>query len=227
MTDTTDPPQSPSSDAADLKERIEAERTGVPFLYWKDGNQQQQIKPLDDAVARLTVGRGRDQDLTLAWDMQVSRSHALVERLGGEWFVDDISRNGTYVNGDRISKRHRLDHKDVMCFGATRVTFCDATSPDETGPTDRTPPESPWAPMTEMQKKVGIALCRPLVDDSSALPAGNRQIADEVGLGLDAVKAHLRVLYRANGLDTLPQMEKRTRLARKLLDNGTFQPHDF
>jgi hypothetical protein len=225
MTDQTEPPDRPS-DAVDLKSRIEAERTGRAFVYWKDGDQRQQIRVLDPAIDRLTIGRGRDQDIVIDWDKQVSRSHALVEKLGGEWFVDDLSRNGSYVNGDRVGKRLRLRHKDVMCFGATRIAFEDRASAEESDSTARASDEV-WAPMTATQRRVLLALCRPLVDNGTALPAANRQIADEVGLGVDAVKAHLRVVYDRYGLSELAQMEKRTRLARLLLANGTFHPHDF
>ncbi len=225
MTDPTESPD-PQSDAADLKSRIEAERTGIAFVYWKDDEQRQRICMLDPTVQRVTIGRGRDQEIVLDWDKQVSRSHALLEKFGSEWFVDDISRNGSYVNGDRVGKRHRLKHKDVMTFGATRVSFQDRASAEETDSTARTS-DDVWAPMTPTQRKVLVALCRPLIDDGSALPAGNRQISEEVGLGVDAVKAHLRVVYERYGLTELAQMEKRTRLARLLLGNGTFQPHDF
>jgi len=227
MTHATDPPNAPSSDAADLKARIEAERTGLAFVYFKDADKRQQIVMLDPGLQRLTIGRSHDQDLAIGWDNQISRSHALLEKLGGEWFVDDMSsRNGTFVNGDRIGKRQRLEHKDVMCFGSTRLAFHDRAGAEAIESTARAPDEA-WAPMTAMQRRVLIALCRPLVDDSAALPAGNRAVADEVGLGVDAVKAHLRVVYDRYGLSALPQMEKRTRLARLLLANGTFQPHDF
>jgi FHA domain len=226
MTDPTDPPEHPSSDAEDLKARIEAERTGIPFLFWKNGNRQQEIKMLTDDVQRLAIGRGRDQDITLAWDPQVSRSHALLERAGGEWFVEDRSRNGTHVNGSPISKPHRLEHKAGIVFGATRVTYWDVLSEAENDSTVRTPEER-WAPITDTQRRVLLELCRPVYHDPAALPASNRHIGDEVSLGVDAVKAHLRGVYRAYGLDTLPQMEKRTKLARLLLANGTFQDHDF
>jgi DNA-binding NarL/FixJ family response regulator len=50
-----------------------------------------------------------------------------------------------------------------------------------------------------------------------AVPATNREIADAVGLSVDAVKGHLRVLYARFGLDALPQHEKRVRLAELAL----------
>ena len=157
----------PTSDAADLKARIEAERTGQAFLYWKDVDARQQILMLDPDTERVTVGRRGDQDIVLDWDKQVSRAHALLEKRGGDWtLIDELSQNGSYLNGDRINRRVRLDHKDVMCFGSTRITFQDRARAEEDS-TARASEET-WAPMSARDRDVLRALCRPLVDDSSA-----------------------------------------------------------
>lgn len=217
----------PTSEAADLKARIEAERTGQAFLYWKDADARQQILLIDPDAERVTIGRRDDQDVVLHWDKQVSRAHALLEKRGGDWtLIDELSQNGSYVNGDRVTKRYRLEHKDVMCFGSTRVAFHDRTSAEQIDSTARTAEEA-WAPMTARDRDVLRALCRPLVDDSSAMPASNEEIADKVALSVDSVKARLRAQYERYGLADLRQGEKRTRLARLLLSNGTFKPHDF
>ncbi len=215
-----------TSDAADLKARIEAERTGQAFVYWKDVDARQQILLLEPDAERVTVGRRGDQDIVLDWDKQVSRAHALLEKRGGDWtLIDELSQNGTYVNGDRINRRVRLEHKDVMCFGSTRITFQDRARAEEDS-TARASEET-WAPMSARDRDVLRALCRPLVDDSSAMPASNEEIAEKVSLSVDSVKARLRVQYERYGLVELRQGEKRTRLARLLLSNGTFKPHDF
>jgi hypothetical protein len=217
----------PTSDAADLKARIEAERTGKAFVFWKDVDARQRILLIEPDAERITVGRRGDQDIVLDWDKQVSRAHALIEKRGGDWtLIDELSQNGTYVNGDRINKRVRLEHKDVMCFGSTRITFQDRASAAEEESTARASEET-WAPMTARDRDVLRALCRPLVDDSGALPASNEEIAAAVGLSVDSVKARLRVQYERYGFVDLRQGEKRTRLARLLLSNGTFKPHDF
>jgi len=72
-----------------------------------------------------------------------------------------------------------------------------------------------------------IALCRPIVNDGSVIPATNAQIAWEVHLSVDAVKAHLRKLFERFQLDHLPQNEKRAKLVRIVLERGTLKPHDF
>jgi hypothetical protein len=78
-----------------------------------------------------------------------------------------------------------------------------------------------------MQRKVLIALCRPVNVSPFAPPATNKQIADEVFLSVDAVKAHLRILFDRFGIGELPQNEKRARLAARALLDGVLRPQDF
>ena len=93
--------------AAELKERLEAEQRGLPFLVYRDGGEQV-IAGLDPERERLTLGRGRDVDLRVD-DPEVSRVRR-APRTDGEWTVldDDLSHNGTFVNGRRIRRRRRL-----------------------------------------------------------------------------------------------------------------------
>ena len=44
---------------------------------------------------------------------------------------------------------------------------------------------------------------------------------------MDAVKAHLRVLFERLGLDALPQNQKRARLAAVAIVDGLVHAHDF
>ena len=46
-------------------------------------------------------------------------------------------------------------------------------------------------------------------------------------LTVDAVKAHLRVLFERYGLSQLPQNEKRARLVASVLDAGVLAARDF
>jgi DNA-binding NarL/FixJ family response regulator len=82
-------------------------------------------------------------------------------------------------------------------------------------------------PISESQRKVLVALCRPLKDSAYAAPATNKDIADEIHLSVDAVKAHLRVLFERFGLDALPQNQKRAQLAAVALVNGIVRQHEF
>jgi DNA-binding NtrC family response regulator len=67
----------------------------------------------------LTFGRDHpDADLALHLDRRMSRSHAEVIRLRGELVIRDLrSRNGTWVNGERV--RHRsLRDGDIIRIGS-------------------------------------------------------------------------------------------------------------
>ena len=60
----------------------------------------------------------------LPWDSEVSRRHAhLVLAEEGWALVDDESRNGSYVNGERVTEQRSLRDGDVFRFGDTVVLF--------------------------------------------------------------------------------------------------------
>jgi pSer/pThr/pTyr-binding forkhead associated (FHA) protein len=175
---------------------------------------------------RLTIGRRAESDIALDWDVEVSRAHALLEQVAEQWtLIDDgLSSNGSFVNGLRVQGRQRLRQGDRLCFGNTQLLFRDP-GPAESEATRRETPSA--VPLTPGQHKLLVALCRPLNDARSALPATNRQIAEEVFLSVDAVKAQLRVLFERFGLGELAQNEKRVRLAQAALAAGAVLPHDF
>ena len=87
----------------ELSERLAAERKATAFLVYRDAAGQQAILSLHDAD-RVTIGRGPANQLTVDWDAEVSRTHAVLERIGGDWIVvdDGLSHNGTHVNGHRV-----------------------------------------------------------------------------------------------------------------------------
>ena len=137
-----------------------------------------------------------------------------------------MALNGSFVNGSRIHGRHRLEDKDHMYFGQTRVVYREPESDPGSQSTARAL-ESPAAiPLTETQRKLLIALCRP-VESGSATPATNPQIAAEVHLSVDAVKAHMRHLFDRFELGDLPQNEKRQQLVAIVRGSGLLSPHDF
>jgi predicted component of type VI protein secretion system len=177
---------------------------------------------------RVTIGRDPEADVAIAWDAEVSRTHALLERVGLAWTaVDDgLSRNGSFVNGSRVIGRCRLADGDRLRVGATEITYRDshATGAESTAAAGFGPPIMPLSPM---QRKVLIALSRPVHSGQSPSPATNRQIAEEVYLSVDAVKAHLRVLYGRYDLNHLPQNEKRAQLVATALESGVLDPREF
>jgi FHA domain/Bacterial regulatory proteins, luxR family len=213
----------------ELKARIDAERAGEPFLLYRGGDDRQRLFAFEPGVTELTVGRRQSADVELDWDDQVSRLHARFERVEDDWTVvdDGLSRNGTFVNGERVNGRRRLFDGDTLRFGATTMTF--RTSRIEEQPGTVVASDIPTAvELSTSQRRVLIALCRPYKHRSSfASPATNHQIAEELFLSVDAVKTHLRVLFAKFGVADMPQNQKRIRLVERAFYSGLISERDL
>jgi pSer/pThr/pTyr-binding forkhead associated (FHA) protein len=200
----------------------EAEKAGEPFLVLRDGEGVQRIVPLGSERTQAVIGRASDSAVAIEWDDRVSRTHAKLERVGREWSIEDdgLSRNGTYVNEERVRGPRRLRDGDMLRAGHTTIVF----RAPAVGATRPTKPESRLAAppaLSDAQRRVLDALCRPCLDQSGPMtPATNEQIAGELHLSVDAVKAHLRQLYRRFDVEDLPQIQKRTALVRIALGAG-------
>ena len=78
--------------------------------------------------------------------------------------------------------------------------------------------------LTDTQHRILAALCRPISSGNAfATPATNQEIADEAFLSVDAVKGHLRTLYRKFGIEGLPHNQKRARLVELAIEGGYIQ----
>ena len=211
---------------AELQERNAAERRGRPFLLLRDGDGAQRIVDLGDAPERLTIGRGASSDVALPWDGEVSRVHASLERLGDEWtLVDDgSSRNGSFIDGVRVHGRRRLRDGDLIVVGRTGLVFRSPTGRESLR--TATSEQRVVPKISEAQLRVLTALCRPYAAGPFAVPASNRQIAEELVIGLETVKTHMSALFEAFGLGALPQHQKRATLAQRALQLGVVPPPD-
>jgi pSer/pThr/pTyr-binding forkhead associated (FHA) protein len=211
--------------AAELKDRMAAERRGQPFLIMRDGTATQVLVelPITGPPTR-TIGRAEECDIALPWDGQVSRVHAELVWVGRDWAVDDggLSRNGTYVNGQRIAERRRLRDGDTLRFGETAMVFRRPSDAIEIASATVTASSLPGpGNLSDSQRAVLRELCRPLAaDDGRSTPATNPEIAKALFLSLDAIKGHMRVLFGKFGVDGLPQNQKRVRLAERALETG-------
>jgi pSer/pThr/pTyr-binding forkhead associated (FHA) protein len=222
----TSPLAAHAATPAELRERIDAEREGAPFLVLRDGEGAQRLFVLEGA--RVSIGRSPGNDVALEWDTEVSRLHAELERLGDEWTVadDGLSRNGSFLNGQRISGRHRLRDGDVLRVGRTAIAYRVPEAADSR-PTAAAGSRPELPELTTAQRSVLTALCRPYKATELATPATNQQIADELFLSVDAVKAHLRTLFGFFGIGQLPQNQKRSYLAMRALQDGVVSRRDL
>jgi pSer/pThr/pTyr-binding forkhead associated (FHA) protein len=226
-----DPLARHSLSAAELKQLLAAERAGGAFLAFRDEQGTLRSYAVDGLrgprEATSTIGRRAEADLSLAWDGEVSGLHAELHHIGGEWAVvdDGLSTNGTYVNGERISGRQRLRDGDRIRVGRTVLAYraAQATLVEETVAAR----DLPKIELTDAQRRVLVALCRPYRDGNFATPATNQQIADEIFLSVDAVKMHLRSLSAKFQLSELPQNQKRAKLAEQALQFGVISPREL
>jgi hypothetical protein len=211
----------------ELSEMMAADRAGEPFLAFRDPDTGLRLLILDSD--RICIGRDAGNDLVLPWDVEVSRVHTLLERLAGTWTVadDDLSRNGTFVNGQRVRGRRRLNDRDVIRVGATEVLFRNPAV--EAGETPRVSGHAAVAGITPGQRRVLVALCRPLLDASQpgATPPSNSELAGALGVSTEAIRTHLKTLFKVFELPDLPQNRKRAELARRALASGVVVPRDL
>ena len=218
-----------AASAPELKAQIEAERGGRPFLVLRDGAGEQRIVVIGEGTIELWVGRGEAAGLRIDWDEEVSALHAQIEVVAGECTLldDGLSRNGSFVNEERVHGRRHLRDGDTIRFGRTTVAY---RRPGE-GAAEATviATDVPAAAtVSPAQRKVLLALCRPYKDGGNfATPATNQQIGAELHLSVDAVKTHMRALFEKLGVGDLPQNQKRVALVERALQSGAVTTRDL
>jgi hypothetical protein len=210
---------------AELKAVIAAERDGVAFLEYRDGDDVQRLVALDEDMERISIGRMPGCELALVWDDEVSRAHALLERVGGAWTVEDRgSSNGTLVNASRITGPVVLRDSDVVRIGRTQLVFHDVT---DAALRRTTPAIGRVAPaITDTQRKVLVELCRPAIEAGGGA-ASNREIAEALFVSVETVKTHMRALFDAFAVGDVPQYHKRSELVRRALETGLVSARDI
>lgn len=204
------------------------DQEGARLQYEGEGGVRREVA-LSPEQSRLTLGRSTQADVAFPGDHEVSRLHAAVEWMGGHWTIvdDGLSRNGTYIGGDRLTGRRRLRHGDTIRIGSSLLTFHDFSGiGDEATRIASEMPDS--RSLTDTQRAVLVALCRPYKHNATfANPSSNQQIATEIFLSVDAVKTHLRVLFAKFGVEALPQNQKRVRLAERAMQSGVISQRDL
>lgn len=215
--------------ASEVKAVLDRERQGRPFLMLRDGDGALRLHGLEADQSLVTIGRDATCDVALSWDGSVSRTHAVLERVGSVWTIadDGLSTNGTFVNAQRLTSRRRLQDRDTVTLGDTLIEY---RAPDTSrrGATTRIEVPMVTVGVTPMQRKVLVALCRPMlgVNAGFAAPASNADIAAELVLSTEAVKTHMRALFDRFGVGELAQNQKRARVAELAIRAGIVSDRD-
>ena len=92
------------------------------FLIVRDGKRWADVHQLR-VGAMITLGRVASNEITVQ-DARCSRQHCAIYDHDGEWFVRDLgSRNGTRLNGEKISSAVALQTGDKIRIGHTKFMF--------------------------------------------------------------------------------------------------------
>ena len=206
----------------ELEAQQAAERLGLPFLVYRDGDGVQRIYALELGRRSVTIGRRDEADVSLPWDPECSRLHAELQLRAGEWTISDdgLSQNGTWVNELRLYGRRRLADGDVVRIGRTLLTFSQPGTVG-IGPT-LVPGELSATPrFSEQQQRILRELCRPLFGDGEGItPTSDEAIAAALGTSVETVTIELDHLTRALGLVDMPTSEARAEVALLAMRSG-------
>jgi FHA domain-containing protein len=213
-----------------LSERIREERRGVPFLSYRDNAGKQQVFDLDGSTPRVRIGRRPTNDIALPWDNEVSRSHASILRAAERWVLidDGRSRNGSFVNGQRVSDRRALEDGDILRFGDTLILYRAPLATDvralKWGDPRSTTASATGLPdavfLSETQRRVLMALCGVLEEDAKTVGSPDLEIAKQLSLDVQAVRENLWALSHVFDTEELPEEQRVARMVERARDSG-------
>ena len=212
---------------AEVKSIAARERRGTPFVMYREPDGRLAI--VDLAPDRtIQIGRSPDVDVALTWDDEVSLVHAQLQWAQAAWLLvdDGLSRNGTFVNGERVRGRRRLHERDAVRCGRTALVF--RAPADSSRGRTKTMATTVPVELTPAQRRVLVALCRPFGHASTvAVPASNQAIAEELVISVESVRTHLKALFQKFGIGSLPQNQKRASLAQAALRSGVVSEREL
>jgi hypothetical protein len=127
----------------------------LSFVAGKDHGREFPLPP----DLSIVIGRVSDVDLLLL-DEKVSRKHAKVFTHGGKVAIEDLaSKNGTFVNGERIRTKE-LKEGDEIVIGTSRIKLLSV---------NKAGPRAPSSLASELSRRAATGVA----DDTVPLIAGS------------------------------------------------------
>ncbi len=94
-----------------------------PRVFIQTVGRPDDSEALEVDQAGISLGRSSDNRVVLD-DTGASYRHALIQREGDGYRIEDLgSRNGTWINDERVTGRHALEDGDEIRVGNTRLVF--------------------------------------------------------------------------------------------------------
>lgn len=219
-------PEPTSKESLELQEAV---TSGRCFVYFRNGGVEtgefviffldaEDGQPQEE---KLDVGSHAACDLVFDWDETVDSSHAVFERVGPDWYLDDKkSMNGTQVFRGPFAfvadDEFWLHDEDVIRMGNTFLVF--------RGPTSvQAPSLSQHPDLTSGERAVARALISYLIDvgNSDELPT-NTEIGDQLAspISEETVKSRMSGLFRKYEIPSDKPGNKRRTLAEEIISRG-------
>jgi len=80
---------------------------------------------------RCRIGRDSANDIALMGDKSVSRYHCVISSSGGKYFIEDLkSKNGSFVNAERVDSKCKIKDGDSIRLGTVRFKMMTHESPE-------------------------------------------------------------------------------------------------
>ncbi len=171
---------------------------------------------------RFSLGRASTNELCYPDDSGLSRQHLALEKADDSWVVRDLgSKNGTFVNGNRIAGPHTLGKNDRVTAGHLTMEFANrAPVFEKTVVFVESPSSEPTAStvvsldgvLAKDRELAGGAQMHALIAAGRELVAGHKSLAELFALILDksieAVGASRGVLMTIEGEELVVRAAK-------------------
>ena len=152
-------------------------------------------------VNTVRIGRDRECDVSLPGDPTVSRLHAVLQTESDGWLlIDQGSRNGTFVNGRRVTGSVKVASLDRILIGQFLLVMRDG----EDGSIETAAAEEVGVP----RHQLATGLSARELEVLRLLCAGHsdRAIADELVVSIKTVHSHLERIRDKTGCRRRPEL---------------------
>lgn len=179
------------------------------FIVIREGAQFERLQVT--TVPELVIGRSRDCTLRLP-DLSVSRSHARVAQTTVGLLIRDLgSRNGTFLNGQRVQHERRLVEASSIEINPYRLRiFSDPAqaeydiraSDESTGPA--IPLAEPTGDVERFAQK--LTPTERLVYEALLQGLSRKDISSRLGMKTETVHTHTKAIYKIFRVESHPEL---------------------
>jgi len=100
------------------------EGTNLTLFYEKEASSFSVFEKYDLAyVSRIAIGKNITNDIVFDNKGLISREHAVIKRTTDKWVLEDLSKNGIFINNQRVVNSQSLKYGDLISIFGLSITF--------------------------------------------------------------------------------------------------------